>query len=113
MNNHNTTSNEVHASSSTSPYPSSSSHKNLTVIVDDDDIDTSSFEDLSMNAALGIDASEFPPPPTTTTVADYFLVPRILSRSKDDKSNKNLFHDLYPIYTLPPNERDLLLFLHL
>ena len=67
MNHQTIPSNEVHASSSTSPYPLTSSNKNPTVH-DDDDIDTSSFEDLSMNAALGIDASESPPQPTVLTL---------------------------------------------
>lgn len=47
----------VGASSSTNPFANG-----LTRNDGDDEIDTSSFEDLSMNAALGIDASEYIPP---------------------------------------------------
>jgi hypothetical protein len=101
MNDHTTPSNEVHASSSTSPYPSSSSNKNPSVR-DDDEIDTSSFEDLSMNAALGIDASESSPQRRS---AD-FLVLQIPSHSRDDRFNRNLSHGLSPIYTPLPNERE-------
>jgi hypothetical protein len=101
MNHHTTPSNEVHASSSTSPYPSSSSNKNPSVH-DDDDINTSSFEDLSMNAALGIDASESPPERRS---AD-FVVLRIPFHSRDDRFNRNLYHGSYPIYTPLPNERE-------
>jgi hypothetical protein len=101
MNNPSTPSNEVHASSSTSPYPSSSSNKNPSVH-DDDDIDSSSFEDLSMNAALGIDASESPPQCRSADL----VVLQTPSLSRDDRFNRNLSHGLYPIYTPLPNERE-------
>src|SRR5271155_3991733 len=101
MNHQTIPSNEVHASSSTNPYPSTSSNKNPTVR-DDDDIDTSSFEDLSMNAALGIDASESPAQRRSVD----FVVLRIPFHSRDDRCNRNLYHGLYPIYTPLPNEHE-------
>jgi hypothetical protein len=47
----------IEASSSSSPntsHPFSSQNK-----INDEEIDTSSFEDLSMNAAMGLDSSEY------------------------------------------------------
>jgi hypothetical protein len=51
-----TSSAEASSSSNTAPFSQHDESDDL--LQDDLQVDTSSFEDLSMNAALGIDASE-------------------------------------------------------
>ena len=93
--------NEVHASSSTSPYPSSSSSNHLHPN-GEDEVDTSSFEDLSMNAALGINASESLP---VSVHSDSFSSTNPLSFKRRQVQQKPLSRFISHLYSPPKRTR--------